>query len=270
MTVFIDGWTLTHRNLLRLRHEPGTLLTIMLMPTVFVVLFGYVFGSSIGIAGSSNYREYMMPGMFVLGTGTALSSAMVDVAMDQARGAMDRLRSLPTHRVAMPLGQAGAEGFIGLYGLVVMMLTGLVVGWRIHDGVGKAVAACALLLLLRYTLAWVGTYLGLVIRSASTAANLAPLTLPLTMVSNAFVPTDRMPTWLRTICEWNPLSALATAARSLFGNPGVPGVPGVSGVPGHGAAWPLTHSVTASLLWAGVLLVVFVPLSARRFARAGL
>ncbi|MEU1488490.1 ABC transporter permease [Streptomyces sp. NPDC005752] len=261
MNVLIDGWTLTQRNLLRLRHEPGTLLTILLMPMVFVVLFGYVFGSAIGIDGSSNYREYMMPGMFVLGSGTALSSAMVDVSMDNARGVMDRLRSMPTNRVSVPLGQSSAEGVIGAYGLVVMMLCGLVVGWRAHNGVGKTLAAIGLLLLFRYTLAWVGTYLGLAIPSASTAAALAPLTLPLTMVSNAFVPTDGMPGWLQVICEWNPLSALATATRELFGNPGTPG---------PDAAWPLAHPVAASLLWAGLLLVIFVPLSARKFARAGL
>ncbi|MEV7442697.1 ABC transporter permease [Streptomyces sp. NPDC091204] len=261
MNVLVDGWTLTHRKLLRLRHEPGTLLTILLMPTVFVVLFGFVFGSAIGIPGSGNYREYMMPGMFVLGTGTALSSAMVDVAMDQSRGVMDRLRSMPTHRVSVPLGQSGAEALIGAYGLVVMMVYGLIVGWRAHNGIAKATAAIGLLLLLRYTLAWVGTYLGLAIRNASTAASLAPLTLPLTMVSNAFVPTDGMPTWLRVICEWNPLSALATATRTLFGNPGTPG---------PDAAWPLTHPVTATLLWAAALLLIFVPLSARRFAKAGL
>lgn len=261
MTVLADGWVLTQRNLLRLRHEPGTLITIMLMPTVFVLLFGYVFGSSIGLTGSGDYREFMMPGLFVLGSATALSSAMVDVAMDQSRGAMDRLRSLPTNRVAMPLGQSGAEAFIGAYGLAVMMLTGLLVGWRAHNGALKALLAIGLLLLFRYTLAWVGTYLGLAIGNATTAASLAPLTLPLTMVSNAFVPTTRMPGWLQVICEWNPLSALATATRTLFGNP-------VSTDPG--AAWPLTHPITASLLWAGLLLVIFVPISARRFARAGL
>jgi len=261
MTVLVDGWTLTQRNVLRLRHEPGTLLTIMLMPTVFVVLFGFVFGSAIHVPGSSNYREYMMPGMFVLGTGTALSSAMVDVAMDQARGVMDRLRSMPTNRVSVPLGQSGSEGLVGVYGLVVLMVYGLIVGWRPHNGIAKTVAAIGLLLLFRYTLAWVGTYLGLAIREASTAANLAPLTLPLTMVSNAFVPTSGMPTWLRTICEWNPLSSLATATRSLFGNPGV--------AEPH-AALPLTHPVASTMLWIAVLLVIFVPLSARRFARAGL
>jgi ABC-2 type transport system permease protein len=261
MNLLADGWTLTQRKLLRLRHEPGTLLTMVMMPAVFVVLFGFVFGSAIGVPGASNYREYLMPGMFVMTTGTALSTAMVEVAMDQGHGVMERLRSLPSHRVSVPLGQSGAEGIVGAYGLAVLMVYGLAVGWRPHNGVSSALAGIGLLLLFRYALAWVGAYLGLVVRSARTAACLAPLTLPLAMVSNAFVPTDRMPVWLRAICEWNPLSSTATAARQLFGNPGAPG---------PDAAWPLTHPVTASLLWAGLLLTIFVPLSARRFARVGL
>lgn len=259
--VLADGWTLTQRKLLRLRHEPATLLTMLLMPTVFVVLFGFVFGSAISIPGTSNYREYMMPGLFVMTTATALSSAMVDVAMDNARGVMDRLRSLPTNRAAVPIGQSGAEGIVGSYGLVGMVVCGLVVGWRPHLGLWKTLAGVGLILLFRYTMAWVGTFLGLAIRSAQTAVNLAPLTLPLSMVSNAFVPTNQMPGWLRAICEWNPLSATTTAARTLFGNPSV--------TP-PGTAWPLTHPVIATLLWAAALLAIFIPLSIRRFARAGL
>ncbi|MFJ8795362.1 ABC transporter permease [Streptomyces sp. NPDC102462] len=261
VNLLADGWTLTQRRLFRLRHQPGTVLTMLMMPTAFVVLFGFVFGNAIRVPGTCHYREFMMPGVFVMTTGTALSTAMVEVATDQARGVMERLRSLPTHRVSVPLGQSGAEGILGAYGLAVLMVCGLFVGWRPHHGVLPTLVGVGLLLLLRYTLAWVGTYLGLVVRSARTAAGLTPLTLPLVMVSNALVPTDPMPACLRVICEWNPLSATATAARKLFGNPGTPG---------PDAAWPLTHPVTASLLWAGLLLLVFVPLSARRFARAGL
>ncbi|CAL9642015.1 ABC transporter permease [Streptomyces sp. enrichment culture] len=261
MNLLADGWTLTQRKLLRLRHEPGTLLGMLMMPTLFVVLFGWVLGSAIGVPGASNYPEYMMPGLFVTTTGTALSTAMVEVAADRARGMLERLRSLPAHRLSVPLGHSGAEGIVGAYGLAVLMVYGLAVGWRPHHGALPTLAGIGLLLLFRYTLAWVGTYLGLVVRSARTAAGLAPLPLLLTLVSNAFVPTDRMPVWPRVICEWNPFSCTATAARTLFGNPGAPA---------PGAAWPLTHPVTASLLWAGLLLVVFVPLSAHRFARAGL
>ncbi|WP_426366729.1 ABC transporter permease [Streptomyces sp. E-08] len=261
MNLLADGWTLTRRRLFRLRHEPGTLLTMLMMPTVFVVLFGFVFGGAIGVPGTSNYREFMMPGLFVVTTGTALSTAMVEVATDQARGVMERLRSLPTHRVSVPLGQSGAEGILGAYGLAVLMVCGLVVGWRPRNGVLPALAGIGLLLLFRYTLAWVGTYLGLMVRSARTAARLAPFALAPALVSNALVPTDRMPAILRAVCEWNPLSSAAAAVRELFGNPGAPG---------PDAAWPLTHPVTASLLWAGLLLLIFVPLSARSFARAGL
>lgn len=261
MNVLADGWTLAQRKLLQLRHTPGVLAAMLITPAVFVVVFGFAFGSAIHVPGVPDYREYMMPGLFVLVTGTALSSSMVDVATDQACAVVKRLRSLPMNQVSVPLGQSGAEGIVGVYGLAVFMVYGLVVGWRPHNGLGQTLAGVGLLLLFQYTMVWVGAYLGLVVRSARTAATLAPLMVPLTLASTAFVPTDRMPAWLRVICEWNPLSAIATAVRSLFGNPGAPGV---------GASWPLTHPVTATLLWTGVLSAIFVPLSARRFTRAGL
>jgi ABC-2 type transport system permease protein len=261
MILVADSWTLAHRKLLRLRHQPGSLLTMLMVPGVFVVLFGFVFGSAIQVPGDVNYREYLMPGLFGMTTLTALSTAMMDVAMDQSRGVMERLRSMPTHRVSVPLGQSWADALTGVFVLAILLLCGLAVGWRPHRGVALTLGGIGVLLLFRYMMSWIGTYLGLVVRSAHTAASLAPLTLPLSMLSNAFVPTNAMPTWLRLVCEWNPVSAAVTACRSLFGNPGAPGAD---------AAWPLAHPVTATLLWAGLLLVIFVPLSARRFARAGL
>jgi ABC-2 type transport system permease protein len=258
--VLADSLTLVERKLLQLRHQPGTLVAMLVMPAVMVVLFGYVFGSAIQVPGSGNYREYLMPGLFVMTSMFALSSAMVDVAADQSRGVTDRLRSMPTSRMAVPVGQTGADAVTGLFGLVILLACGLAIGWRVHDGLGPALAAVGVLLLFRYTMSWVGTYLGLLLPSEQTADSLAPLTLPLSMLSNAFVPTDGMPAWLRAICEWNPISAAVTACRKLFGNPGVPAADG---------SWPLTHPLTATLLWAAVLLVVFVPLSVRRFAGAG-
>lgn len=261
MTVLADSLTLVERKLLHLRHQPGTLLAMLVMPAVMVVLFGYVFGSAIQVPGGGNYREYLMPGLFVMTGMFALSSAMVDVAADRSRGVTDRLRSMPTSRTAVPVGQTGADAVTGLFGLVVLLVCGLAVGWRVHDGPGRAAAAVGVLVLFRYTMSWVGTYLGLLLPSEQAADSLSPLTLPLSMLSNAFVPTDGMPAWLRAICEWNPISAAVAACRQLFGNPGVPAADG---------SWPLTHPLAATLLWAAVLLVVFVPLSVRRFARAGL
>ncbi|MFI6336942.1 ABC transporter permease [Streptomyces sp. NPDC050535] len=261
MTTLIDGWTLTQRQLLRLRHQPGNLIAMLVMPAVFIVLFGFVFGSAIGVPGGGNYREYLLPGLFVMTTVPAMSSAMVDVAMDQKSGVMDRLRSMPTTRASVPLGRSGADGLTGTFVLAVMLVCGLAVGWRAHKGVGPTLAAIGLLLLFRYVMSWVGTFLGLAVSSIEVATSLAPLTFPISMLSNAFVPTDGMPSWLQAICDWNPISSTVAAARVLFGNPGAPG---------PDAAWPLAHPVTASLLWSALLLVIFVPLSVRRFARAGL
>jgi ABC-2 type transport system permease protein len=256
-----DSWTLTLRKLLQLRHQPGNLSAMLIMPAIFVVLFGFVFGSAIAVPNGGNYREYLMPGLFVMTTVTAMSTAMVSVATDQGRGVMERLRSLPTNRAGVPFGQTNADGLTGGFVLCVLLACGLAVGWRAHLGVGQTAAGIGLLLLFRYTMSWIGTYLGLVVPSVQTAASLAPLTFPISMLSNAFVPTGGMPAWLRTICEWNPISSTAAACRTLFGNPGVPG---------PDAAWPLVHPVTATLLWLGLLLLIFMPLSIRRFARAGL
>jgi ABC-2 type transport system permease protein len=256
-----DGWTLTLRKLLQLRHQPGTLAAMLIGPMVFVVLFGFVFGSAIAIPGGGNYREYLLPGLFVMTTVPAISTAMVAIATDQGHGVIDRLRSMPASRAAVPLGQANSDGITGIFGLTVMLACGLAVGWRAHHGIGKTLAGIGLLLLFRYAMSWIGTFLGLVIPSVQMAAGLAPLTFVISMLSNSFVPTDGMPDWLRSICDWNPVSATVTACRSLFGNPGVPG---------PDAAWPLAHPVTASLLWLALLLLIFVPLSVRRFARAGL
>ncbi|MFI1096431.1 ABC transporter permease [Streptomyces sp. NPDC020917] len=261
MTVVADSLTLVERKLLQLRHQPGTLVAMLVMPAVMVVLFGYVFGSAIQVPGGGNYREYLMPGLFVMTGMFALSSAMVDVAADRTRGVTDRLRSMPTSRTAVPVGQTGADAVTGLFGLAVLLACGLAVGWGVHGGLGRAAAAVGVLVLFRCTMSWVGTYLGLLLPSEQTADALSPLTLPLSMLSNAFVPTDGMPAWLRAVCEWNPISAAVAACRKLFGNPGVPAAD---------ASWPLAHPLTATLLWAAVLLAVFVPLSVRRFARSGL
>ncbi|MET9682348.1 ABC transporter permease [Streptomyces coeruleorubidus] len=109
-----------------------------------------------------------------------------------------------------------------LFGLVIL----LTIGQHVHDGLGRAVAEAGVLLLFRYTMSWIGTYLGLLLPSERTADSLWPLTLPLSTLSNGFVPTDGMPVWLRAICEWNPVSAAVAACRKLFGNPGVPAADG--------------------------------------------
>lgn len=255
-----DGLTLIGREFGRIKAEPGQIVAALAFPIIMVVLFGYVFGSAIQVPGGGDYREYLMPGLFAMAVFTAAQGVMTRMAADASRGVMDRFRSMPTARLAVPFGQTGADSLIGLPLLAAMVVTGLLVGWRPHRGPLPTAEAFLLIILLRYALGWLGVYLGLLVKDEQTAAQLVPLFLPITMLSNAFVPTDGMPAWLRFVADWNPVSAITAAARELFGNPGVrtPHMP-----------WPLEHPVATSLLWSGALLIVFVPLSVRTYDRWG-
>ncbi|SDL37830.1 ABC transporter permease [Nonomuraea jiangxiensis] len=258
---FADGLTLVGRELGRLRQEPGELVGALVFPAIMVVLFGYVFGSAIQVPDGGDYREYLMPGLFSMVTFTAVQGVMGRMAADSARGVMDRFRSMPMARLAVPFGQTGADSLVGLPLLAVMVGAGLLVGWQPHRGLIPAAGAFGLILLLRYALSWVGVYVGLVVKNEQIVAQVVvPLFLPFTMLSNSFVPTGGMPGWLRFLADWNPVSALTAASRELFGNPGAP-----SG----DVAWPLAHPVAAVLFWSAALLGVFVPLSLRAFTRRG-
>ncbi|MFI1919755.1 ABC transporter permease [Nocardia sp. NPDC020380] len=254
-----DGWTIVRRNLSQMRHAPGEIVGALVFPIFTVLIFGYIFGSAIAVPGGGNYREFLMPGLFSMTSTFSVIVTMNKVAADNGKGVMDRFRSMPMARSAVPFGQTGADLILSLAGYVAMGLCGLAVGWRIHHGLGEALAAAGVLLLFGYALHWVGVVLGLMLDNEATADRLTPLVFPVAMLSNNFVPTTGMPAWLRTIADWNPVSAVAAALRQFFGNPGV----AVSG------AWPLQHPVPAALLWSAGILLVFVPLAVHACRVAG-
>ncbi|EHR62172.1 ABC-type multidrug transport system, permease component [Saccharomonospora cyanea NA-134] len=257
-----DGMTILVRNLLKLKHQPGQIAATFAFPLVSVVLFGYVFGSAIPIPGGGNYREYLMPGLFVMSSVFGVMGSLMVIAKDNGLGVMDRYRSMPMARSAVPFGQTAADLVIGAGGLAIMALCGLLFGWSAHNGVGATLAGFGIILLLQYSVSWVGVYLGALAKNEETAARIGPLIMPITMISNVFVPTDGMPPVLQVMADWNPVSAATAACRELFGNPGLPLA--------EDAAWPLQHPVLATLGWCVLLLVVFVPLAVRRFRNAGL
>jgi ABC-2 type transport system permease protein len=254
-----DGWTVSLRAFGHLRYEPGQLIAAVIFPAAMVLLFGYVFGSAISVPGGGNYREYLMPGLFAMTSILGLLPSALLVSKDVAEGVVDRFRSMPMARSALPVGHTTAGLVTGSIGTAVMVVIGLLVGWRARDGLAAAAAGLALVTLLRYALSWVGVYIGLSLRP-ETLDSVVPLVFPITMISNSFVPTAGMPAWLRTIADWNPVSALVTACRGLFGNPG-------GAAAGH-AAWPLQHPVLATVGWSLLLLAVFVPLATRRYQTA--
>ncbi|WP_199443253.1 ABC transporter permease [Umezawaea beigongshangensis] len=255
-----DGAVVAKRNLIKIKRVPDLLVFSTLSPIMFVLLFAYVFGSAIEVPGV-DYREFLMAGIF---SQTVLFGATITgsgLAEDIQKGVIDRFRSLPMARSAVLVGRTTSDLVNNALVIVVMSLTGLVVGWRIHSSVWEALAGFGLLLLFAYAFSWGMAIVGLVVRSPEVFNNASFIAIfPLTFVANTFVGTANLPGVLKTVAEWNPVSAVTQAARELFGNTN-PAVPPPD-------AWPLRHSVLASLLWIAVFLVVFVPLAIRQYRRA--
>ena len=257
---FSDGMTMAKRNLIKIKRVPDLLVFSTLSPIMFVLLFAYVFGSEIDIAGST-YREYLIAGIF---TQTVLFGATwtgAGLAQDLQKGIIDRFRSLPMARSAVLVGRTTSDVVNNVLVIVVMSVTGLLVGWRIRSSFWDALAGFALLLLFAYAFSWVMAVVGLAVRTPEVFNNASFMVVfPLTFVANTFVPTDNMPGPLKLVAEWNPISAVTHAARQLFGN--------ISPQMPQPEAWPLQNAVLTSFLWIAVLLVVFVPLSVYRYRKA--
>jgi ABC-2 type transport system permease protein len=254
---FTDGWATTKRNLIKIKRVPDILVFTLLQPIMFVLLFSYVFGSAINVAGG-DYTSFLMAGIFaqtVVFGSTYSGSAM---AQDLKDGIIDRFRTLPMNPSAVLIGRTNGDLLINTISMLVMMTTGTIVGWRITSSPLEAVAGVLLLLLFGYSFSWLMAFIGMSVRSPEIINNVSFLVLfPLTFISNAFVPSENLPTPLRIFAEWNPVSSLVQAARELFGN-----VP--AGTP-VGDALPAQYPVQTVIIAIVLMLLVFVPLSIRKF-----
>jgi ABC-2 type transport system permease protein len=254
-----DVAVLARRSLARIAREPETLMDVTIQPILFVLLFAYVFGGAIALPGGGSYHEYLIGGMLAMGLAATAPGTAVALVTDMSSGLIDRFRSLPTARSAVLAGRTISDLVTQVIGTAVVAGVGLAIGWRIHSSLADAAAAFGLALLFGYAFTWLGACLGMVLRSPEAAQQMGfVLFLPLTFVSNAFVPTQAMPGWLQPIAEWNPMSAVAAASRHLFGNPN----PAASV-----QAWPMQHPELAVLGWSVVLLMVFAPLAVHLYRR---
>jgi ABC-2 type transport system permease protein len=253
-----DSLALAGRNLEHVRQIPEKLLDVTLQPIMFVLLFSFVFGNVIDVPGG-DYTNYLIAGILVQSVGFGMMGPGVSIASDLGEGMVDRIRSLPTSRSAYLLGHFLAELAASIVAIVVLAATGFAVGWRIDSSVFEAVGGFALLIVFAAAMIWLGTLLGVIARSPDSVQGVVFLTVfPLTFLSNAFVPAEGLPHGLRQIADWNPISAVVAAVRTLFGNP--------TALPAD-APWPLAHPVVAAVLWSVAFLAVAAPLTIVRFRR---
>ncbi|MDP2775938.1 MAG: ABC transporter permease [Nocardioides sp.] len=253
-----DGWIVAKRNLIKIKRVPEVLIFVLISPIMFVLLFAYVFGGAIDPEGAVGYKEFLIGGIFAQTVVFGATFTGAGLAEDMQKGIIDRFRSLPMSGAAVLVGRTTSDVVYNVLSLVIMALTGLLVGWRIREGVLDAAIGFVLLLVFAYAISWVMAWVGLLVPSVEVINNASFIVImPLTFVSNAFVPLSSFDGVLLHIVEWNPVSTLTQAVRERFGNTD-PTIP-VSD------AWPMQHSVLYTLIWVVIILLVFVPLSVRQY-----
>jgi len=240
------GW----RGMLKIKHVPEQLLDVTITPVMFVLMFTYLFGGA--IAGSTGeYLQFILPGILVMSVLFTTVYSGVTLNTDMTKGVVDRFRSLPIWRPAPLVGALLGDAVRYLVAGTVIVVLGLILGYRPEAGVDGVVAALALVVVFAFGLSWAFTTLGLVMRAPNAVMNTGFMVLfPITFVSNAFVEEETLPSALQTVVDVNPISHLITAARGLMdGNP-------------DGGEILLVLAVAAALT------AVFAPLTTRLYRRA--
>ncbi len=208
-------------------------------------------------SSGGSYREYVIGGILIQSLAFGLVGPATAIATDLTEGVIDRFRSLPVTRSAYLSGHYMAELLGMALSVAILLGAGLIVGWGVHSDPLAFSGALALLALFCSAMIWIGTWIGLTVRTPDAVMGVAfVVVFPLTFVSNAFVPINTLPTALQYFAAWNPVSVVINAIRELFGNPTVPTTV-------H--SWPLDHAVLAAFGYCVVLLAIAVPASLRRY-----
>ena len=261
MSMIMDSIVITKRQLLQLARVPEVLIFSTIQPVMFVLLFRYVFGGSIETGQPGGYVQLLMPGIFVQTVAFTLAATASGLAEDMKKGLIDRFRSLPIARSALVIGRTLGDSLLNIVVLAVMGLAGYLVGWRPTSGLFNVILAFLFLLFFGYALSWVGIYIGFSARDARVVQNVSFLvTFPLTFLSNAFAPTTGMPRPLQYVAEWNPVSTMVAACRQLFGLENQFGA--------TAGSFPSENPLTMSLIYMAIIMIIFVPMSVKKYKNA--
>ena len=245
-----DTLVITERNLVRLPRSPDLLLAFTVQPIMFVLLFVYVFGGAISTPGFS-YVDFLIPGIIVQNIAFGGFVTAIGLNEDLSKGLIDRFRSLPMARAAVLAGRTSADIVTNLLSAIILVITGLIIGFSFGTGIGEILAGFVLLLFFGYAFSWVFAWLGLIVSSPESANSVGFIAVfPLTFISSAFVPVESMPAGLQWFAEINPFTFVVDAMRALW----------------LGA--PAGNSIWGAVAWTIAIILVFAPLAVHRYRRA--
>jgi ABC transporter DrrB family efflux protein len=246
-----DTLVVTWRNLVKMKRMPQLVVFATIQPIIFVLMFRYVFGGSIVVPGVKHYVDYLMPGIFAQTVTFGSLQTGVGLAEDLRAGLIERFRALPMARAAVLGGRTIADLVRNVFVVLLMVVMGFIVGWRLHTNVLGLVAGVAVLLLFAFALAWLFAIVGLRTGDPETAqAASFPVLAPLVFASSSFVAVSSMPGWLQVFARNQPVSVTVDAVRALT----------------YGG--PTTHFVLLSVAWSVGMVAVLAPLAIQRYRKA--
>jgi len=247
---------LVGRGLRTIPRVPTRLSDVTIQPLVFTLLFLYVFGSAIHIPHMS-YQNYLLPGLIGQSLAFGVIGAGVATATDFNSGVVDRFRSLPVTRLSVITAQVVGQILEQILGIAIVAGMGLALGWRPHMSPWGLLELVLLILLGLSAFTWFGVVMGMIVKSSDAMQGIGfAIVFPLSFLAGTFVPISGMKAVPRVIGEWDPLSALVAAIRSV-----------TQGTPAQGS-WQLEHPVVSMVGWCFLIIAICVPLALRKFRQS--
>jgi len=237
---FSDMGVMLGRSMRHILRSMDTIITVTIMPIMFMLLFVYVFGGAIQ-TGTDNYVNYLLPGILLIAIASGIAYTAYRLFMDMQRGIFERFNSMPIARSAPLWGHVLTSLVSNAISLVVIMLVALVMGFRSSAGVGAWLAVAGILALFTLALTWIAVIAGLSAKSVDGVGAFSYPLIFLPFISSAFVPTASMPSVVRAFAEHQPVTSIVEALRSLL------------------AGQPVGNAIWVALAWCvGITIVAYL------------
>ncbi|WP_238013905.1 ABC transporter permease [Dactylosporangium sp. AC04546] len=217
-----DSATMLRRNLRRMIRYPSMTITLIGMPIVFLLLFVYVFGGTLGAGiggpsgGRAEYVNYVTPAIILMTIAAVVQGTSISVAMDMTEGIVDRFRTMAIARVSVLTGHVVGSLIQAMLGIAVVTGVALLIGFRPSAGPGDWLALAGILVLMALALIWLSVALGLASKTVESSSNIGMPLILLPFLGSGFVPTDSMPAALRWFAEYQPFTPLIETIRGLL------------------------------------------------------